>query len=171
MSVLLVGTSGEVAVAVVERLVAQGDDVRVVEPEPDAAPRWRALGAHVARGRADDADLLERAAQNVRTIVVLDADPPFDAIVEAALKASVGRIVWLARRGRPELARLRAEGLDYVAIEVPKKGWRRKDGVAPAAVAEVIDAADDLAGNPRLEVDLAEAEGWTRLGLTAPDPT
>jgi TrkA-N domain len=168
MSILLVAARGPVGVALVERLVAEGDDVRVVEGDAAAAARWRELGAHVAAGRPYDADLVERAAQGVRTLVIAgEIDDP-GAAIAGAVAAGVGRIVWLTSgRGRNPSA-FSGAGLDYVVLTVPAPRWPRRSGLAPAAIAEAVDAADDLAGNPRLELDLGAADAWARLGLSPP---
>ena len=62
MAVLLIGIDVELGTALIQRLRAQGDEVRVLEEQSPAAARWRSLGAHVASGPESDADLIERAA-------------------------------------------------------------------------------------------------------------
>lgn len=165
MSVLLIGAEGDVGESVVTRLVEQGDEVRVIEPDPGAAGGWRSLGAYVAAGSPDDADLVERAAQDVRTIVVL-SDVELDAVIRGARAARVGRLVVCTASG--ERHDLDASDVEYVVLIVPKARFGRRTAVSPAALAEAIDAADDLAGRPRMLVDLGDASGWARLGLDAP---
>lgn len=168
MSVLLIGAEGPIAKELVARLLAQGDDVRVIEDDPGAAGRWRELGAHVATGSDGDADLVERAAQGVRTLAVVGDIVDSDAAIAGAVAAGVDRIVWLTRGRRRDPSALIAAGLDYVVLTAPASRWPRRSSLPPAAVAEAIDAADDLAGHPRLEVDLGDPEGWERLGLSPP---
>ena len=162
MSILVVGPAGETGEAVIGRLVDQGDEVRVIEPDEAAADRWRALGAFVARGAADDADLVERAAQNVRTVVVLrtaDLGP----VVGGATSAGVGRVVVCVRG--PEDVDPATLSADVVALVVPSTRVTRRPAIPAARLAEAIDAADDLAGNPRMVVDLGTDAGWRQLGL------
>jgi hypothetical protein len=176
MSVLLVRANGRLGELLVERLLAQGDEVRVIEPNAAIVPEWRALGALVARGDDTDADLIERAAQNVRTAVVLDgaagAEHEFiEALIEGLRAAQVERIVMVAHRLDDEVSdSVAASGLDHVLMHLPKpKGLLvRKEKVSPERLAEAIDAADDLAGNPKMRLDLADPSSWTALGLDAP---
>ncbi len=64
------------------------------------------------------------------------------------------------------LAALRASVLDYVILLTPLKGLlTRRSKVSTDALAQAIDAADDLAGSPRLELDLSDASAWELLKL------
>lgn len=170
MSILLVRAGGTIGDVIARRLVAQGDEVRVVERFPEVVDAWREIGVFVAQGPDDDADLIERAAQNVRTIVVVDdeagpARDVVDAIVEGARAAGTGRVVYCARR--PDAAvveALRTSSLEYVVMTIRGKGLFAKQ-VPAEVVAEAVDAADDLAGAPHLEVDLADPAGRVALGL------
>lgn len=165
MSVLVVGARGDAGKAVVARLVDQGDDVRVIEPDETAAARWRALGAFVARGTPDDADLVERAAQSVRTVIVLGA-ADLGPVVTGAAAAGVGRlVVCVRRRDEVDPAALSPE---VVALLIPATRVTRRPAISAERLAEAIDAADDLAGAPRMVVDLGASEGWRRLGLQSP---
>ena len=170
MSVLLVGAGGALADALIARLVGEGDEVRVVEDDDRGAARWRALGAFVARGTPDDFDLVERAAQSARTIVVLSPEIPLAPVLQGATAARVDRIVVCGAGARSAAGPLEEAALDHVVLDVPQgSAWRRRRAVAPAALAEAIDAADDLAGSPRLVLDLGHADAWRALGLTPPD--
>jgi uncharacterized protein YbjT (DUF2867 family) len=165
VSILLIGAEGDLGEAVVTRLVDQGDEVRVIEPDGRAAGRWRALGAHVAAGSPDDADLVERAAQNVRTVVVLN-DHEAEPILRGARAARVGRlVVCTGARYRHDLA---AGDFEYVVLTVPRTRFGRRPALSPGALAAAVDAADDLAGRPRMSVDLGDPSGWRRLGLDPP---
>ncbi len=83
----------------------------MIEADEPAADRWRSLGAHVASGPQWDADLVERAAQNVRTIVVgdrHDRDPTelMEALVEGGCLASPDmRLVVVGQVSAPGLGR------------------------------------------------------------------
>ena len=173
MSVLLLAPPEPEGASAVRLLVSEGDDVSVVAP-PGEADSWRRLGAHVAGGDPSDADLVERVAQHARTIVVFD-DGPQEAteVVAAVIRAGAylreaPRVVFHTRSSAEgPIGALRASALDYVILRVPRR--RRLGGVkgapAPDRVATAISAADDLPGNPRLDVDLARPEGWDALGL------
>ena len=169
MSVMLVGARGEVATALVRRLIAEGDEVRVIEDSPDRSESWRDLGAHVARGEASDEDLLERAGQNVRTIVAFDPAPDsLDAVLTACGGARIGRVVVCSASVEPHIERrLAASGLEYVYLTTGRVGLLRKR-IDDDLVAEAIDAADDIGGEPQMVLELKDEKAWERLGLTPP---
>jgi nucleoside-diphosphate-sugar epimerase len=182
MSVLLVGVRGELGRAVAVRLIAEGDQVRVVEDRPAAADEWVRLGAHVAHGSGADPDLIERAAQGVRTVVVgedesVAATEVVDAVLEGARIGSRSdiRLVVLttASSGEGPAGAVVSSGLDHVIVRIPttrrflRSSWSRY-AASIEALAAVIDAADDLAGNPREELDLSSEAAWNRLRLEPP---
>lgn len=159
MSVLLVAPPEDLGRILVERLLGQDDDVRVIEPLSDRKASWRELGAHVAGGEIS-ADLVERAGQNVRTVVIFGSTEPTE-ILEGARNARVDRVVLCA--GKPDPATLEGiEGsdLDYVILVTGR--LRRRN---LAAVAAAIDAADDLPGGPRMVVDLRSRAARNQLKL------
>ena len=168
MSILLIGSGGGLETAVSDRLIAQGDEVRAVATDP-ALENLAERGVHIARGPDLDADLVERAAQNVRTIVLFDTDGEVtEAVIEGARAARVERIVVCAHP-IPDGTRdaLRGSGLEYVVLQLARKGLFRK-GVPDEKVAEAVDAADDMAGKLRLELDLNESDAWQTLKLEVP---
>jgi hypothetical protein len=174
VSVLVIEPDAVNGRAVVERLIAEGDDVGVLVGDSMRAQEWRALGAHVAAGSVDDADLIERAAQQARSIVLFDApQETVSAVVQAArlVGRPLPRIIYCTTR-RDSRARelLGSSGLDYVSIIVPvaRRGLRRrkKQEVEPESVGEAVSAADDIAGEMKLEVDLQGREGRAALGLS-----
>jgi hypothetical protein len=144
----------------------------VVESAEEPAEAWRRLGVKVAPGRDDDADLIERAAQGVRTAVVIDGEsgPARDVIedvVAGIAAAGVERLVLCGRRPDEMLVdAVRTSRLDYVVLTVGG-GLLSRKRVSVEDVAEAIDAADDLAGSPRLELDLTRRESWAALGLNS----
>jgi NAD(P)H-binding len=171
MSVVLLGPPRGTGDAVIQRLRSQGDEVRVIEAEPEQADRWRSLGAHVAYGSVDDADLIERAAQNARTIVLFEIDDRMadllNAVITGASQTSVDRVI-LVTVG-PAIAcveLLRSSGLDYIVLHTPRRrAMFRRGEPAAEAVAEAVDAADDLAGHPRLELEVSHPAAARALGL------
>ena len=166
MSLLIVGLALEVTLELIPLLIGQSDEVRIVESNPSQIERWRSLGAQVARGVPDDDDLIERAAQNVRTLVVGD-DAKLETL-EGARRAGVGRVVCLGRSFDSHQIGNQID--EYVILRM--SGKRRLGGKgklsAPDA-ARLIDAADDLAGDVKLDLVVGDASTWTRLGLE--DPT
>jgi uncharacterized protein YbjT (DUF2867 family) len=177
MTVLLLGPSGTPGDRLIARLVAQDDDVRVVEPDHAAAPRWGSMGAHVARGSPLDEDLLARAARGVRTVVVLEHSGLDLTGVVAAVRAAAAslnhdiRVVLCTREvGAEVVEALSSSGAEYVLLRrSPVKRWSRRARVkADDALAEAIDAADDLSGAPHLVLDLALPESWDALGVAPP---
>jgi hypothetical protein len=180
VSVLLVGVRGELGRAVAARLIAEGDEVRVVEDRPAAAEEWVRLGAHVAHGSGADPDLIERAAQGVRTVVVgedesVAATEVVDAVLEGARIGSRSdiRLVVLttASFGEGPLAAVVSSGLDHVIVRIRTSRrflGKERTRVPADALAEFIDAADDVAGHPHDDIDLSDANAWRRLGLEPP---
>lgn len=150
MSVLLTGLDAELAAAVTRRLTAQGDQVRVV-----AAAGVAYTGAHVAAGEPGDDDLVERAAQGARTIV-------------AGIEGRAGALAGAARAGVDRAVLIGGDAdevpspMSWVLL-VTKKRLRR--GPSPDRIAEAVDAADDMAGEPRLVADLTTDDGWRALRL------
>ena len=174
MSVLIIGDELIVR-ATIERLVAEGDEVRVVESDPRAGEEWRALGAHVAKGAALDADLIERSAQNCRSIVLVDdgriGAESVEEVFEGAALAGVERTIVCTLLGAGIENALRGRSGKYVLLMAGgKRGLLRKAGwVVPSKdLARAIDAADDLGGEVRLELDLSEQAAWRALGLDPP---
>lgn len=170
MSILLIGLDEELATVLSRRLIAEDDEVRVLiveEGGPQAVPD---APVHVASGRyLDDADLIERASQNVRTIV-LGSHPSIpeaaEDIVKGARAAGVGRIVYCDTEADTDTVRTLKSGSIEYAILVTGKRARR--GLSHEAIAEAIDAADDLADKVELELDLTRPDHWTPLRLEAP---
>ncbi|MBA2273927.1 MAG: hypothetical protein H0W21_08515 [Actinobacteria bacterium] len=165
MSVLLVRPSKQIGSAVIGLLTSQGDTVRVIDADASLAARWKELGAYVAVGSEADADLVERAAQDVRTIVLFeDAQTSIGAVLEGAEMAGVERLVVCAPKPADHvLTRMRASQMDHVVLKVGSGLWGRARRVSGTAAA--IDAADDLGGHPRLELDLEDATDRRSLGL------
>ncbi|MBW3595153.1 MAG: hypothetical protein KY391_06200 [Actinobacteria bacterium] len=169
MSILLIGDPGSLGEVLVRRLVSQGDEVRAIATDPGAND-LAAHGVHIARGRDLDADLVERAAQNVRTIVTFDASV-LEPVIDGATAANVDRIVVCAAVvAEGEREQLRTSKLEYVVLVPPRKGLLRR-GIPDDALAEAIDAADDTSGRLRLELDLNESAAWAALGLDPPAPS
>lgn len=175
MSVLLVGLGEALTEAVAARLLEQGDEVRIVLPDAGERERWRGQGLHVAVGDISDEDFAWRACMNVRTVVAGDRSP-VDREIRPLLasilrKAGVGRVV-AAGAGEPDplVAGLESEpDLEHVILRYRRRGFlKAKDAVSPEHLALAVDAADDLAGGPRLDLDLTHAEAWAELSLDPP---
>lgn len=169
MAILIVANSeDDLAEPTIRRLLAQGDEVRILT---DGDPgRWRAMGVHPAAGDPSDADLVERAAQNCRSIVLLGirATEPdaVAAVAEGGLAAGTDRLI-LCRGSRreklPDVAAAWPRG--YVILEQVAGRWPRVQRASSEEVAEAVDAADDIAGEPRFSVDLNDPADLAKLGL------
>jgi hypothetical protein len=174
VSVLLIGFDAELGGALIRRLIAQDDEVRVIEADEHAAARWRSLGAHVATGEITDSDLIERAAEGVRTLVLFEGEAAaMEPIIEGATSARVDRLVLCSSGPREDaMAFIRASHIDYVVLRTEvgrRRFWGgRNQALSHEVIAEAIDAADDLAGEPKLDLDLRQPAAWRRLGLEAP---
>jgi uncharacterized protein YbjT (DUF2867 family) len=152
--------------AVVTRLREQDDEVRAIHAGPVTASKLEALGVHIARGPYLDADLIERAGQNCRTVVVIEPEADvLDEVVTGMVAARIPRLV-AAARSLPSATVERATeaGLEFVALKTAPRGLLRRS-TTDEDLAEAIDAADDIAGNPRLQLDLAQEDAWNELGL------
>jgi hypothetical protein len=173
VSVLLIGDEAVVR-ATIERLVAQGDEIRVVASDPHAGEEWRSLGAHVARGPDLDADLIERSAQNCRSLVLVDdgqiSAEGADEVFEGAALAGVERTIVCTRRGDLRDAVRALSGQYVLLLAGGRRGLLKRTGWIATSedLARAIDAADDLGGEARLELDLSEASAWHALGLDPP---
>lgn len=168
MSILLLVEGDETEKVVAQRLLAQGDEVRVLLTRTELRGDWIELGAHVAVGDPSDDDLIERAGQDARTIVLFGSHAADLATVTAALKAAaaarIERVILCVPEAGEEVRRLvTGSATSYVILSYGRRLALRAR--APAAVvAEAVDAADDLAGDPRLEVDLRDPDALDRLG-------
>lgn len=171
MSILMLVEDHEVEKVVAQRLLDQGDEVRVVVTRAEERRAWAQLGVHVAVGDPTDDDLIERAGQDARTVVLFGDHAADRATVIAALKAAaaadIERVILCVAAAGEEVRRLLA-GSDrsYVILSYGRRMALRAR--APVAlVAEAVDAADDLAGQPRLEVDLRHEDALRRLAPPA----
>lgn len=170
----MVGADAELGGALMRRLIAQDDEVRVIEANERAAARWRSLGAHVAAGEITDSDLIERAAQGVRTLVLFAGEAPaVQSVVEGASLARVDRFVLCSSDPRDDaMASIRASRIDYVVLRTAvgrRRFWGgQNQALSDEVIAEAIDAADDLAGQPKLDLDLRQPASWHQLGLEPP---
>ncbi|HWC14353.1 MAG TPA: NAD(P)H-binding protein [Actinomycetota bacterium] len=157
MSLLLVDPPVAAGEATVRHLLGEGDEVRVLVRNKDHGGTWKAAGAHVAAGDPSDEDLVERACQNVRTIVVFGTPGP--ALLTGARAAGVGRVISVTASPIETV-----EDLEHVALVVGRRWWPRS-GRSHEDVAVAISAADDIVTVPHGPVHLGEARGWRSLKL------
>lgn len=162
MSVLLIGLEPEVTAALIDRLVAEDDEVRVVEPDERNAQQWRDAGAHVALGSPDE-DLVERAAQGARTVIVGDDVTGGRQVLHGAARARVERIVVFGHNIDPDELEP-----NFVILRPPRRRLLRGPELSAGDAARAIDAAEDLAGEPQLVLDLGTGAGWRALDLGPP---
>jgi uncharacterized protein YbjT (DUF2867 family) len=175
VSVLIVTGRDDVDGLLAQRLTAQGDTVGVLVEDPRTAEHLEAAGAHIAIGSRTDEDLIERAAAHARTIVVhvsgaraADRDAVVAAISAATTRGGIRLVVWGPAPDGVVRELVRSSGLPHVIIRTGTLGRRIGRSLAPAAVAEAIDAADDLAGDVHVEVDLRRPQDWRRLKMEPP---
>lgn len=189
MSILLIGAGSALGETLVRRLVGEGDEVRVLildTEDVEEGGRLADLGAYIATGPELDADLVERAATNCRTIVVIERSG--DDTVEIVRTAITGGrsalgtpdegmrlILCGAPPDEDAVQALRESGIGYVTLRT----GRKLAGFLPIAsarltddqVAIAVDAADDIAGEVKLELDLTEEADWKKLKLEPPGQT
>ena len=168
MSILLIDPPEELGAAVVRRLVDDGDEVRVLIRERGGTQYWKELGAHVAVGDPADDDLVERAALNVRTIVLLNWDgisaTNAEATIAAAHRSGVDRVIATAKRRDPEATEILDRiDVDYIILIVLRR--LLASAVDPEEVGRAVSASDDLAGNPRLVIDVSDRSDRQLLRL------
>jgi hypothetical protein len=69
------------------------------------------------------------------------------------------------------LSTLRESKLEYILLgSVVRRGLlgRRRASLTPEQLAAAVDAADDLSGGPRLELNLDDERAWRALKLPPP---
>lgn len=169
MSILLVGLDLELTEALAARLQSQGDEVRVLGPPAGfSAPS----GIYVAAtGDLDDADLIERAAQNVRTVVVGEspqATEAMTAITAGASAAAVERLILVTRRKDVTAEHLLGGWTgEHAILRSASGGLLKRRSLPTAVIAEAVDAADDMAGEVRLDIDLNDPDRRAILRLAS----
>ena len=167
MSILLIDPEPALGRVILEHLLAEGDEVRVLVNE---AADWKTRGAFVAVGDPMDPDLVERACTNVRTVVFASTTRAIPvsklaAAVPAALKAGTDRVVLCVPSGETAAQGwLDAVDTCYAILVTGKRGFLPRKSVDPKDVARAVSAADDLAGKPKLVVDLTDDAEWSKLG-------
>jgi NAD(P)-dependent dehydrogenase (short-subunit alcohol dehydrogenase family) len=149
VSILLVDPPEDLGRAAVTQLLTQGDEVRVLATGPEP---WRSMGAHVAVGEAEE-DLIERAGQNARSLVLFWPTPEvLHAAEQGAAAARIDRLILVGDRSMPV-----PNSPGRVVLRVPGRWSLRKP--TNEAIAEAIDWADDWAGETPLEKDLGKSGG------------
>ncbi len=164
MSVLLIGLDEEVCAATITRLTAQEDEVRVLEASRTRAMRWRDMGAIVAEGQATDPDLVERAALGARSVVLGPVASYLAPVLEGIRMAGAPRFIFIARE-RADIGTVEGAAESYVVLRIPPEGLLRRAKIGADALAECIDAADDLTGTPKMVVEVTTDAGRALLGL------
>ena len=176
MSLLLIGLPETFAVMLVQRLIAEGDEVRLLLPESGDPGPWKRLGAFVAHGEAGDADLVERASTNVRTIVLGEraaglSNEDLDELIAGARRAHVGRfVVCQAQPSQDVVDAFKAAEVEFVVLTTAKKPLigKAKTRIPISKLSEAVDAADDIAGRIQAELDLTIPKAWKVLKVDPP---
>ena len=170
MSLVLVGPNGSLGDAVFNRLSGQGDGIRVIVADDAAGAEWKRRGAFVAVAEEWDADLIERASYEARTIIVFPQPDReevelLEEVVTGAGVTSVDRVIVIRSEASVPQPLVGAR-VGHVVLGVGKRSvLRRSKPVADDLVARAVDAADDLDGKPLLAIDLTGREGPAQLGL------
>jgi hypothetical protein len=170
VSIVLVGPTGPLGDTVFDRLNEQGDAIRVIVEDETSGAKWKQRGAFVAVAKEWDADLIERASYEARTIVVFpqetrDESELLEEVATGAGVTSVDRVI-VIRSEASVLKPLVGARVDHVVLGTGKRSLlRRGKPVDDDVIARAVDAADDLDGKPRLVVDLTKASGIRALGL------
>jgi hypothetical protein len=176
MSLLLIGLPETFAVMLVQRLREEGDEVRLLLPEAADPVPWKRLGAFVAQGEAGDADLVERASTNVRTLVLGEAaaglsQEELDELITGARRADVGRfVVCQAQPSAALVEAFKAAEVEFVVLTTAKKPLigKAKTRIPISKLSEAVDAADDIAGRIQAELDLTIPKAWKVLKVDPP---
>ena len=170
MSLLIVEPTAGPGLEIARYLIEEGDEVRVVVTDHADRTAFEEIGAYVAVGDPGDDDLIERACQNVRTVILHDPPlkrlvPVLPDIVRGARRAGVDRMILAAERPLQVADVFDKDAMSYVVMTTRGRGLRTRR-VPVRDLAEAISAADDLAGEPHLAVDLSTSEGWQDLRLS-----
>ena len=176
MSLLLIGLPETFAVMLVQRLLEEGDEVRLLLPESADPEPWKRLGAFVAQGEAGDADLVERASTNVRTLVLGEAaaglsQEDLDELIRERARADVGRfVVCQAQPSSALVGAFKAAEVEFVVLTTAKKPLigKAKTRIPISKLSEAVDAADDIAGRIQAELDLTIPKAWKVLKVDPP---
>ncbi len=156
MPILLVPVRPDPAVeAIARRLIDAGDQVRVIW-SGDAGP-LRDLGAFVARGHPNDADLVERAAFGCETIVVVDRERSARLdVLDAVRPLQVDRVVYVGGiRSDDVVSACSSLGRERILLWTRRGGLRRREA-APDVIAAAVDAADAVEQVSAGEMDLLD---------------
>ena len=129
--ILITGGTGQVGGRTAELLAADGHELRLLARDPARAPRLP--GAHAVAGHYEDAASMEAAVAGVRTVFLVSArerEPGVRprlhaAVIDAAVRAGVERLVYLSFQGASPWSRFPASH-DHAATE----GHLRASGLA-----------------------------------------
>ncbi len=166
MSILIVGGGIPLTTALIEVLLERGDEVRVVEDDPELITRWRSRGARPARGAVDDVDLITRAAEGARSLVLCDEFFSLATVPEIeTYLSSDTRLIFVLEHSDPAVRLPSARQHVILRRLATRSRWGGRRGLGYDAIARLVDAADDIVGEPSLDLDMRDAASWLRLGL------
>lgn len=114
MDVLIIG-GGKVGRMLATELVNAGEDVTVIEQDPDVAERARQVGVHVVLGDGTDAAVLKRAGiEHAKAVVATTGSDKDNLLACQVARTRFGRQKLVSRVSDPEAV----EGFEAAGIQV-----------------------------------------------------
>ncbi|WP_255191640.1 cation:proton antiporter [Natronobeatus ordinarius] len=184
MRTIIVG-GGRVGLSLAERLEADGENVLLVDQDPDAVEKARERGLRALEGDGTDADVLERAGvTEAKTITAATPDDDVNLLVCQLAKTSFGVETVASRVNQPEnvdafealgvraidLSMATAWSLENVLERPSLSAWMNELG-RTGDVQEIEVTASDLVGKTIAELNAEIPHGCLVGLLTHADGT
>ncbi|WIV68213.1 cation:proton antiporter [Natrialbaceae archaeon AArc-T1-2] len=172
MHTIIVG-GGRVGLSLAERLEQDGENVLIVDPDPDAVEEARNRGFRTVKGDGTDADVLERAdAGDAKTVIAVSPDDDVNLLVCQLAKTSFGVSTLASRVNQPDnveafeslgvraidLSMATAWSLENVLERPSLSAWMNELG-RTGDVQEIEVTASDLVGKTISEVNAEIPDG------------
>jgi uncharacterized protein YbjT (DUF2867 family) len=125
--VIFVATGGKVGGEAARLLAARGEPVRVLVHDPAKAPALERAGIEVAIGDLDAPATVEKALQDVSSVILVSPAVPTQEItvIEAAARAGAGHVVKVTSKASADspIARRRGQAVIEAALTTSGLGW------------------------------------------------
>ncbi|WP_255193982.1 cation:proton antiporter [Natronobeatus ordinarius] len=172
MRTIIVG-GGRVGLSLAERLEADGENVLLVDSDPDAVEKARNRGIRTVEGDGTDADVLERVgAADAKTVIATTPDDDVNLLVCQLAKTSFDVSTVASRVNQPEnveafealgvraidLSMATAWSLENVLERPSLSAWMNELG-RTGDVQEIEVTASDLVGKSIAEVNAEIPDG------------